>query len=56
MKQRSDLPKDRISLKNQIFLDGEQVGKIIKKDKIKYAKFINVGFSKEELIRIAELI
>ena len=56
MKQRSDLRKDRISLKNQVFLDGKQIGKIIKENKIKYAKFINVGFRKDELIRIVELM
>ncbi len=55
MKQRSDLKKDRISIKGQIFLDGEHVGIIKKVKKIKYAKLM-YGCSKEELIKISNLM
>lgn len=57
VKQKSNLKLDRISGKNQIFLDGEEIGKIQKQGKLKYS-FIkyNMGLSSEEHRKIADMM
>ena len=57
MKQRKDLPKDRISFKNKIFLNGEEVGKIkkINNERYAYLKY-NYGFTFEDFKKILDLM
>lgn len=56
MKQRRDLPLDRISLKGQLFLDGEEITSIIKRDKVKYIKIGKFMLNAFDLKRISELM